>query len=122
VEVVVDQITDERIPSIVPEAPDAFASVFGITLRLDPLERAAQVGRLCGMAAMLLRSSHPLVVLLREAERDDEALARALDVIAALPTLARRRLVCTFGFTQWALKPRPEAELAEHIAAPADAE
>jgi hypothetical protein len=78
-----------------------FASVFGVSLRPDPIERAAQVGRLCGIAAMLLRSTHPLVALLRNAERDDAALAGALEIVGALPTLTRRRLVATFGATQF---------------------
>jgi hypothetical protein len=88
----------------------AFATVFGVSLRPDPVERAAQVGRLCGVAAMLLRSTHPIVPLLRRAERDDKALERALDVIGALPALTRRRLVASFGATQWACsRPRRPA-------------
>jgi hypothetical protein len=31
---------------------------------------------------MLLRTSHPLVALMREAERNDRALARALDMVS----------------------------------------
>jgi hypothetical protein len=80
----------------------AFASVFGIDLPQDAIERAAQIGRLCGIAAMLLRSSHPLVPLLRRAEQDGAALARALDMIDALPSLTRRRLISSFASTQWA--------------------
>jgi hypothetical protein len=41
---------------------------FGIGVRPDPVERAGQIGRLCGLAAAMLRSSHPLVSLLRRAE------------------------------------------------------
>jgi hypothetical protein len=74
---------------------------FGIGLRPDPVERAVQVGRLCGIAAMLLRSSHPLVALLRRAERDEAALAQALDMVGALPSLTRRRLIASFAATQW---------------------
>jgi hypothetical protein len=80
------------------------ASFFGIDARPDPVERAGQVGRLCGIAAMLLRSSHPLVALLRQAERDEAALAQAIDIIDALPTLTRRRLIASFGATQWCTK------------------
>jgi hypothetical protein len=85
-----------------------FASVFGIALRPDPVERAGQLGRVCGICAILLRSTHPLVPLLREAEGDERALARALDMIDALPSLTRRRLISTFGATQWA-QPRESA-------------
>ena len=76
-------------------------NVLGIGLRPDPIERAAQVGRLCGIAAMLLRSRPPLVALLRRAERDEAALAQALDMVGALPSLTRRRLIAAFGATQW---------------------
>jgi hypothetical protein len=92
-------------------APHPFASVFGAGLRPDPVERAGQIGRVCGIAAMLLRSTHPLVALLRQAERDDRALAKALDMVDALPTLARRKLIASFGATQWALtRPRVDRE------------
>jgi hypothetical protein len=63
-----------------PPTKDGF---FGIGVRPDPVERAAQVGRLCGIAAMLLRSTHPLVALLRQAERDQQAFAQALDMVGA---------------------------------------
>jgi hypothetical protein len=41
--------------------PHPFAGVFGADLRPDAIERAGQIGRVCGIAAMLLRSTHPLV-------------------------------------------------------------
>jgi hypothetical protein len=89
--------------------PHPFASVFGAGPASDPIDRAGQVGRVCGIAAMLLRSCHPIVPLLRRAERDDVALARALDMIDALPTMTRRRLIATYGATQWAIpRARPE--------------
>jgi hypothetical protein len=50
---------------------------------------------------MLLRSTHPLVAMLRRAERDEAALAQALDMVGALPSLTRRRLIASFGATQW---------------------
>jgi hypothetical protein len=70
-----------------------FASVVGVDLRPDPIERAAQIGRVCGIAAVLPRSTHPLVAMLRQAERDDRVLARALDAVDALPPLTRHRLI-----------------------------
>jgi hypothetical protein len=79
----------------------AFRDMFGIDLRVDPIERAGQIGRLCGIAATLLRSSHPVVPLLRRADRDEAALAQAVDAIAALPSLTRRRLIASFGATEW---------------------
>jgi hypothetical protein len=89
-----------------------FASVFGIDLRQDAIERAAQIGRLCGIAAMLLRSTHPLVALLRQSARDDTALARALEMVDALPSLTRRRLISTFAAVQWA-RPNNSQERAQ---------
>jgi hypothetical protein len=81
----------------------SFAAVFGIGLHLDdPVERAGQIGHLCGIAAAQLGSSHPIVLLLREAERGDgKALAQALAALAALPALMRRRLIATFATLQW---------------------
>ena len=79
----------------------AFGDIFGINLRPDPVERAGQVGRLGGLAVALLRSSHPLVPLLRQAERDDAALAQALATIAVLPPPTRRRLIATFAATEF---------------------
>jgi hypothetical protein len=41
------------------------------------------------------------VALLRRAERDEAALAQALDMVGALPSLTRRRLIASFAATQW---------------------
>jgi hypothetical protein len=74
-----------------------FAAVLGIDIRPDAIERAGQLGRLCGIAAAQLGSSHPIITLLRQAERDDAALAQALAAIAVLPSLTRRRLIATLA-------------------------
>jgi hypothetical protein len=78
-------------------------AAFGIALRPDPVERAGQIGRVCGIAAILA-----LIPLLRQAERDDTAPARALDVVDALPSLTRRRLISSFAATQWVQPKRGE--------------
>jgi len=83
-----------------------FLDVLGPGPKPDPIARAGAVGRCCGIAVLLLRSSHPLIPLLRRAERDDEALARALAMINALPTTVRRRLIATYGAIAWA-RPQP---------------
>jgi hypothetical protein len=84
-------------------AAPSFVDVFGIELHQNPVARAAQIGRACGIAAMLLHSSAPIVALLREAERGDgKAFAQALATITALPSLTRRRLIATFAATEWA--------------------
>jgi hypothetical protein len=80
----------------------SLTDVFGVGLRQDPIERAAQLGRLTGLCAAFLRSSHPAIALLRRAETgDDAALEQALGLIADLPTLVRRRIVASFGALQW---------------------
>jgi hypothetical protein len=83
-------------------APRRFAAVFGAGLGSDPIDRAGEVGRICGISAMLVGSRHSLICVLRAAERDNKALARAPDLIDALPTLRRRKLIATYGATQWA--------------------
>jgi hypothetical protein len=79
-----------------------FADMFGIGLRQNPVERAGQMGRLCGTAATLLRSA-PARARRRPA-RPGAVMrqADALVAIAALPSLTRRRLIATFGATEWA--------------------
>jgi hypothetical protein len=93
-------------------ATKTFADVFGIGLRLDPIERAGQLGRLTGLACAQLSSSHPCVLLLRQAELgDNEALAQAPDLVSALPPLQRRRIVASNAALQWlrrVAKPRRE--------------
>jgi hypothetical protein len=79
-----------------------FRAVFGVDLRADLFERSAQIGRLCGLCAAMLRSQHPLVGLLRRAEYDEAALEQALDIVSRLPALLRRRIIATFGACQWA--------------------
>jgi hypothetical protein len=68
---------------------------------LDPTERIAQWRSLGSIAAMLVGSHHPLVAQLRAAERDEAASAQALDMVDALPSLTRRRLLATFGAVTW---------------------
>jgi hypothetical protein len=93
-----------------PSGAHPFAAVFGAGLRADPIDRAGRVGRVCGIATLLLGSNHPLIAVLRAAERDDQALARALDLIDALPTLTRRKLIASYGATQWAQSRRAAPE------------
>jgi hypothetical protein len=106
-----------------------FASVFGPDLQADPIDRAGQVGRVCGIVVMLLGSRHHLVALLRRAERDERALAKALDIIEVLPTLTRRRLIASYGATEWAdrkwparrAEPQPAEPVGKFSDLPADA-
>jgi hypothetical protein len=90
-----------------------FRSVFSAGARLDPINRAAQVGRICGIVAVQLGSTHQLIPLLRLAERDDRALNRALEIINVLPTRQRRHLIATFGRTEWAIPGRRRIESSD---------
>jgi hypothetical protein len=73
---------------------------------IDPAEREKQFRSLAALAAVFLGSSHQLVAELRAAETDPEAAARALELIDAVPSLTRRRLLSVFGSVTW---PRPKS-------------
>jgi hypothetical protein len=78
------------------------------TAAITPTERVAQFRLLAGLAALLFGSRNALVLSLRQAERDDVARVRALDLLNAAPALPRRRLIATFGAVMWApSRPRP---------------
>ena len=60
-------------------------------------ERTAQLRALAALSAVHLGSQHPLIRLLRGAERRAETRAIALAMLDATPTLTRRRIIATFA-------------------------
>lgn len=64
-------------------------------------ERRRQFRSLAALAAAFTGSGSALVVALREAELDDAARGRALEVLNGLPALTRRRILSTFGSIIW---------------------
>jgi hypothetical protein len=66
------------------------------------MERTAQLRLLAGVSAPHLGSGHPLVGALRQAEQDDAAMARALALLDAVPSLPRRKILATFGMVMGA--------------------
>jgi hypothetical protein len=64
-------------------------------------ERRRQFRSLAALAAAFTGSGSALVLALREAERDDNAAARALEILNDLPSLTRRRILSTFGAVTW---------------------
>jgi hypothetical protein len=73
---------------------------------VDPTEKVAQLRSLAALSAAFLGSSHPLVDTLRKAEADNTAATEALQLLDALPSLTKRRLLSTFGAITW---PRPKS-------------
>jgi hypothetical protein len=71
---------------------------------LESVERVAQRRCLAGLAAVFLGSGHPLIVELRAAERDSDAVARALELLDRVPSLTRRRMLSVFGAVTWPAK------------------
>jgi hypothetical protein len=65
-------------------------------------ERRRQFRSLAALAAAFTGSDSALVFALREAERDQGAAARALEILNGLPALTRRRLLLSvFGEVTW---------------------
>jgi hypothetical protein len=86
---------------------------------LDPVERAAQLRCIAGLAALFVGSAHPLVAALQAAERDPEAAAQAFAMLDALPTLTRRRVLSAFGAVTWPAARRERSrERASHGGVP----
>jgi hypothetical protein len=69
---------------------------------LSPIERAAQLRLLAGVAACFVGSANPVVTTLRRAEHDDDAKAQALALLNGIPSLTRRKIISTFGAVMWA--------------------
>jgi hypothetical protein len=63
---------------------------------VNQVERGKQLRSMAALAAVYLGSDHPLVGELRAAETDAMSFARAQDMVEALPSLIRRRLLSTF--------------------------
>jgi hypothetical protein len=68
---------------------------------IAPAERIAQLRALAALAAVFLGSAHPLVEMLRAAERDDDAAAQALALLDRVPSLTGRRMLATFCRVTW---------------------
>jgi hypothetical protein len=64
-------------------------------------ERRRQFRCMAALAAAFTGSQSALVAAMREAERDDNAAGRALELLNDLPALTRRRIVSTFGGVTW---------------------
>jgi hypothetical protein len=64
-------------------------------------ERMARFRMLAGLTAVYVGSWHPLVAELRHAERDQAAADLALELFNGLPSLTRRKILCTWGAVQW---------------------
>jgi hypothetical protein len=71
-------------------------------------ERIAELRSLAVLVAVFTGSENPLVPLLRQAEHDDAAAVRALELLDRVPALTRRRLLSTFGRVTWPAKPRAQ--------------
>jgi DNA-binding transcriptional LysR family regulator len=77
-------------------------AIFGpFVAGLDPIERIAQLRSLAMLVAVFTGSRNPLITTLREAEGDDAAAVRALELLDRMPSLTRRRLLSTFGAITW---------------------
>jgi hypothetical protein len=74
---------------------------------IEPVERIAQLRSLAALAAIYLGSNHNLVVQLRNAENNDEALKTAGALLDRIPALTRRRLLATFGAITWPQRRAP---------------
>jgi hypothetical protein len=64
-------------------------------------ERIAELRSLAVLVAVFTGSENPLVPLLRQAEHDDAAALRSLELLDRMPSLTKRRLLSTFGAVTW---------------------
>jgi hypothetical protein len=76
---------------------------------VDQIERGKQLRCMAGLARVYLGPEHELPGLLRQAETDDAAFARAGQLVEALPARTRRMLLGTFSAVTWPRQPRREA-------------
>jgi hypothetical protein len=84
------------------------AALFGPWVPVaDRGERMARFRMLASLVAIYTGSWHPLVAELRAAESDEAAADRALIAFNALPAIPRRKILSTWGATQWPRGARP---------------
>jgi hypothetical protein len=66
------------------------------TTDIDPTERTARLRSLRAMALLMYRKHGDLITALKKAEREEDWLPRALDELNQIPTLHKRRLLCSY--------------------------
>ncbi len=92
------------VANIVPKPKSRYAPFGPWSPAVDAAERQRQLRCLAGLAAVYCGSASELVQALRDAELDPGVLPHAAAVLDCMPSLARRRMLSTFGAVTWPSK------------------